>query len=129
MGIHLSGLVTRPESAHRDANAQRQWCPRYQPQAWHGEEHRDCGTEKKTPAEVNVAFAERLKATPLTMFDVEICVEAEEFWSDVGDTSNQRWTWYARERTSGTILAHHPAKRTDAACHKRMDKLARCPIR
>lgn len=76
-----------------------------------------------------MAFAERLKATPLTMFDVEICVEADEFRSDVGDTSNQRWTWYAIERTSGTMLAHHTDKRTDAACQKLMDKLALFPIR
>jgi insertion element IS1 protein InsB len=63
------------------------------------------------------------------MLDVEICVEADEFWSYVGDKSNQRWTWYALERVSGTILAHHNDKRTDAACQKLLDKLAIFPIR
>jgi insertion element IS1 protein InsB len=63
------------------------------------------------------------------MLDVEICVEADEFWSSVGDKSNQRWTWYALERTSGTILAHHNDKRTDAACQQLLNKLAIFPIR
>jgi hypothetical protein len=84
---------------------------------------------KKTPAEVNYPFADRLEAKPLAMFDVDICVEADEFWSYVGNKSNQRWTWYALERNSGTILAHHNDKRTDAACQKLMDKLAVFPIR
>jgi insertion element IS1 protein InsB len=54
---------------------------------------------------------------------------ADEFWSYVGDKSNQRWTWYTLKRTSGTILAHHNGKRTDAACQKLIDKLAVFPIR
>ena len=37
----------------------------------------------------------------------------DEFWSFVGDKSNQRWTWYAIERKSGCILAWHNGKRTD----------------
>jgi insertion element IS1 protein InsB len=58
-----------------------------------------------------------------------MCVEADEFRSDVGDTSNQRWTWYALERTSGTILADQNGKRTDAICLQLLEKLAGCPIR
>ena len=47
--------------------------------------------------------------------DVEIHfgVEADEFWSFVGNKSNQRWTWYAIERSSGVILAWHNGKRRD----------------
>jgi insertion element IS1 protein InsB len=56
-------------------------------------------------------------------------VEADEFWSSVGDKSNQRWTWDALERPSGTILAHHHDKRPDAACEKLIRKLAVFPIR
>lgn len=37
----------------------------------------------------------------------------DEFWSFVGNKSNQRWTWYAIERKSGCILAWHNGKRTD----------------
>jgi insertion element IS1 protein InsB len=37
----------------------------------------------------------------------------DEFWSFVQNKSNQRWTWYAIERTSGCILAWHNGKRQD----------------
>jgi insertion element IS1 protein InsB len=39
----------------------------------------------------------------------------DELWSFVQKKSNQRWTWYAIERTSGCILAWHNGKRTDEA--------------
>ena len=39
--------------------------------------------------------------------------EMDEFWSYVGNKSNQRWTWYAIERNSGCILAWHNGKRQD----------------
>ncbi|MDR1348157.1 MAG: hypothetical protein LBJ63_07005 [Prevotellaceae bacterium] len=39
--------------------------------------------------------------------------EPDEFWSFVGNKSNQRWTWYAIERRSGIILAWHNGKRRD----------------
>lgn len=58
-----------------------------------------------------------------------MCVEADAFWSSVGDTSNQRWTWYALERTSGTILAYQNGKRTDEMCRQLLEKLAGFPIR
>ena len=37
----------------------------------------------------------------------------DEFWSFVEKKSNQRWTWYAIERESGSILAWHNGKRSD----------------
>ena len=47
--------------------------------------------------------------------EVEIHFGAEmyDFWSFVGNKSNQRWTWYAIERNSGVILAWHNGKRRD----------------
>ena len=51
----------------------------------------------------------------LSRLDVEIRFrgEMDEFWSYVGNKSNQRWTWYAIERNSGCILAWHNGKRSD----------------
>lgn len=60
---------------------------------------------------------------------MDIHAEADEFWSFVGKKSNQRWTWYALERGSGLILAHHNGKRTDAMCAELMKKLRTFPIR
>jgi insertion element IS1 protein InsB len=60
---------------------------------------------------------------------VEICVEADECWSYVGNKSNQRGTWYALERPSGTILAYQNGKRTEETCQQLLDKLAVFPIR
>ena len=47
----------------------------------------------------------------------------------MGDTSHQRWTWYALERDSGIILAHQNGKRTDAICQQLFEKLRLFPIR
>ncbi|KAA6327791.1 hypothetical protein EZS27_023244 [termite gut metagenome] len=52
------------------------------------------------------------------MFDylnVEIVFsgETDEFWSFVGNKSNQRWTSYAIERRSGCIPAWDKGKRPD----------------
>ena len=58
-----------------------------------------------------------------------IHAEADEFWSDVGDTSHQRWTWYAIERQTGIVLAHQNGKRTDAMCKELVKKLQVFPIR
>ena len=60
---------------------------------------------------------------------MEIRTEADEFWSYVGDKSNQRWTWYVIERESGIILAHQNGKRTDVVCAQLMEKLRVFPIR
>jgi insertion element IS1 protein InsB len=70
-----------------------------------------------------------LKRFPHPSIEVEIRAEADEFWSFVGDKSNQRWTWYAVERASGIVLAHHNDARTDAACQGLLDKLSIFPIR
>ena len=45
--------------------------------------------------------------------EIHYGVELDEFWSFVGNKSNQRWTWYAIERNSGIILAWHNGKRQD----------------
>ena len=44
---------------------------------------------------------------------VSIVNAMDEFWSFVQKKSNQRWTWYAIERTSGCILAWHNGTRQD----------------
>lgn len=129
MGIHVSGLVAGDESTDRRTDLEWQWRQGYQPQSWYCERYRDCGVEKKTPSEVNTVFAEQLAKTPSTEIDVDICAEADEFWSYVGDKSNQRWTWYALERDSGRILAYQNGKRTDAACEHLIEKLSIFPIR
>jgi len=84
--------------------------------------------KKKEPAEVNIAYAEHLKTLAVQGIDVEIRVEGDEFWSYVGDKSNQRWTWYVLERKSGIILAHHNDRRTDDAFEALMKKLEIFPI-
>jgi insertion element IS1 protein InsB len=84
---------------------------------------------KKTPAEVNVAYATELKAQAARGLVVALAVDMDEFWSSVGKKSEQRWTWYAMEHDTGIILAHHNGRRTDAACQALLDKLACFPIR
>ncbi len=85
---------------------------------------------QQAPVEVNVAYAEHLKNQTSSGIDVEIRLDAEadEFWSYVGDTSNQRWTWYALDRANGTILAHQNGRRTDEMCERLFAKLAPFPI-
>ena len=61
--------------------------------------------------------------------EIRTDVEADEFWSYVGNKSNQRWTWYALERSSGVVLAWHNGKRTDESCALLMAKLDSFPIR
>ena len=60
--------------------------------------------------------------------EIEICSEADEFWSYVGNKKNQRWTWYAVERKSGIILAWHNGRRTNQSCSCLMDKLSLFPV-
>jgi len=45
--------------------------------------------------------------------EIHFASEMDEFWSFVGNKSNQRWTWYAIERNSGVVLAWHNGKRKD----------------
>jgi insertion element IS1 protein InsB len=61
--------------------------------------------------------------------EIQLASEADEFWSYVGDKSNQRWTWYAIDRSSGIILAYHNGKRTDESCALLINKLSIFPIR
>lgn len=81
------------------------------------------------PEEVNLAYAEYLSTQAIAGIEVEICTEGDEFWSYVHDKFHQRWTWYVIERTSGTILAHHNERRTDAACQALLKKLEIFPIK
>ena len=78
---------------------------------------------------MNSDFAEQLSKTPSNELEVEIRVEADEFWSFVGDKSNQRWTWYALDRSSGRILAYQIGTRSDEMCERLIEKLAIFPIR
>jgi insertion element IS1 protein InsB len=59
---------------------------------------------------------------------VELRTEADEFWSYVEKKSNQRWTWYAIDRSNGVILAHQNGRRTDEMCEQLVAKLDMFPI-
>jgi IS1 family transposase/transposase-like protein len=50
--------------------------------------------------------------------------ELDEQWSFVQNKKNQRWLWYAIEKTSGAVLAFVLGKRTDDMCEKLMEKLS-----
>lgn len=78
---------------------------------------------------MNIEFAKQLSQTPSVELEVDIRVEADEFWSYVGNKSNQRWTWYALDRSSGRILAYQIGKRTDEMCERLIEKLSLFPIR
>ena len=54
--------------------------------------------------------------------------EADEFWSYVGSKDNQRWTWYAMDKSSGIILAWVNGRRTDNSFEKLLDLLKDTPI-
>lgn len=45
--------------------------------------------------------------------EIKCSSEMDEFWSFVQNKSNQRWTWYAIDKSSGRILAWHNGKRKD----------------
>jgi insertion element IS1 protein InsB len=60
---------------------------------------------------------------------VDICVEADAFWSYIGSKAEQRWTWYALDRARGTLLAYQNGRRTDAGWAQLLAKLAIFPIR
>jgi len=49
----------------------------------------------------------------ITIEQQHIC-DTTEFWSYVGNKSNQRWTWYCIERSTGIILACHNDSCSDA---------------
>ena len=83
---------------------------------------------RQEPAEVNLAYAEYVKQQALPGLEIEIRAEADEFWSDVGNKDNQRWTWYALDLANGVILAHQNGRRTDEMCEQLLAKLDRFPI-
>jgi insertion element IS1 protein InsB len=66
---------------------------------------------KKKALKVNPNFSEYVfPGTPRSgEFCVILSAELDEFWSYVGNKSNQRWTWYALERDTG--LAQREADR------------------
>jgi insertion element IS1 protein InsB len=55
---------------------------------------------------VNPYVLDMIEHEQLKRVDVEIFYTAEmdEFRSFVGNKSNQRWTWYAMDKSSGIIL-------------------------
>ncbi|MGX9726467.1 MAG: IS1 family transposase [Candidatus Electronema sp. VV] len=59
--------------------------------------------------------------------EIEIRVEADEFWSYVWNKKNQRWTWHALERNSGVVIAWHNGRRTDESCSRLMEKISVFP--
>ena len=63
----------------------------------------------------------------LKRLEVEIyyTVEIDEFWSFVGNKSNQNRTWYSIDKSSGIILAWHNGNRTDADFKKLLKYLNR----
>lgn len=76
---------------------------------------------------MNPHFAAHLSGLPPYEVEIEIRVEADEFWSYVGNKKNQRWTWYAIERKSGVVIAWHNGRRTDESCSCLMEKISVFP--
>ena len=60
--------------------------------------------------------------------DIYYTAEMDEFWSFVGNKTNQRWTWYAMDKSSGIILAWHNGGRTDDDLRKLLQYLSQIPI-
>ena len=67
----------------------------------------------------------------ITSLDIELnhSVVSAEFWSYVCNKSNQRWTWYSIERSSGIILAWHNGSRSDSDFLEFYNLLSTFPIR
>jgi insertion element IS1 protein InsB len=76
---------------------------------------------------VNPHFAACLSGLLPCKLEIEIMVEADEFWSYVGNKKNQRWTWYALEKNSGVVIAWHNGRRTDESCSRLMEKISVFP--
>ncbi|MGR0482222.1 MAG: IS1 family transposase [Candidatus Electronema sp. V4] len=76
---------------------------------------------------MNPHFAACLSGLLPCELEIEIRVEADEFWSYVGNKKNQRWTWYALERNSGVVIAWHNGRRTDESCSRLMEKISVFP--
>jgi insertion element IS1 protein InsB len=65
----------------------------------------------------------------LSHLNVEFHVEADEFWSFVGNKKHQRWTSYALDKATGVILAWHNGGRTDADFLQLKTYLEQIPIK
>ncbi|MGX9726626.1 MAG: IS1 family transposase [Candidatus Electronema sp. VV] len=76
---------------------------------------------------MNPHFAACLSGLLPCELEIEIMVEADEFWSYVGNKKNQRWTWHALERNSGVVIAWHNGRRTDESCSRLMEKISVFP--
>jgi insertion element IS1 protein InsB len=68
---------------------------------------------------------EKLKNLTIEIF---YTAELDEFWSFVGNKKNQRWTWYAMDKSSGIILAWHNGGRSDADFLSLQSHLSKIPI-
>jgi insertion element IS1 protein InsB len=79
--------------------------------------------DEKTPVKVNQYFIQ-----PADEIAIKIDSDANELWSYVDRKNNQRWTWYAVERTTGVILAWHNGRCTDESCSRLMAKLSTFPV-
>jgi len=79
---------------------------------------------------VNPYVLDMIEHGQLKKLEIDICYTAEmdEFWSFVERKSNQRWTWYAIDKSSGIILAWHNGNRTDADFRKLLQYLENIPI-
>jgi len=59
---------------------------------------------------------------------INYTAEMDEFWSFVETKFNQRWTWYAMDKSSGVIIAWYNGKRTDEDFQKLLDHISHFPI-
>ena len=84
---------------------------------------------KKTP-HVNPYVLDMIEHGQLKKLEVDIYYtsEMDEFWSFVEKKSNQRWTWYAIDKSSGIILAWYNGKRTDTDFRQLLRYLENIPI-
>jgi len=74
-----------------------------------------CSAFKKT-LQVSPYFLNHEEIDQMKELEVEIhfSSELDEFWSFIGNKSDQRRPWYAIERKSGIISAWHNGKKRDA---------------
>ncbi len=59
---------------------------------------------------------------------IQLDTEWDEFWSYVGKKKEQRWTWYAIERSQGRVLAWRNGRRKEEVLQTLIDDLADFPI-
>ena len=85
--------------------------------------------KKQTP-HVNPYVIDMIEHNQLQRLDVQLYYTAEmdEFWSYVGKKSNQRWTWYAMDKSSGIIVAWHNGTRADEDVLQLLNYLESIPI-